>query len=69
MEFDWIQFRTSSKQMQHWGLRNTETGIIVFQIWLSRYGSMKRNFNIRRKVRIAYEVYYKLVWMEQLKFF
>lgn len=69
MNFKWIQRSTKDYEMQKWSLVYKESRIIVLDMWFSPFAEHRQNNKIRRKIQIAYELYFQAVWVRTLQFF
>jgi hypothetical protein len=69
MDFRWVQRRTRAGQMQMWSLVHKESRKIVLNMWFSKYAEPKENNKVRRKIQLAYELYFQTVWFKNLLFF
>ena len=68
MTFKWIQHNTRAGEMQKWSLVNKESKVIVLDMWFSPYADAKQNNKLRRKIQIAYELYFQKVWFREITF-
>ena len=69
MFFQWKQLQSRSGEPEKWVLIHKDTNKQVVGICLSRYGDMYCNWKIRKKITMAYELYYGSIWFKSLKFF
>lgn len=70
MSFKWEQKRREKGEtIQQWVLIHKETGKAVLQISLSDYAEQKDNCKIRNKIQKIYEIYFNLVYFQNINFF
>lgn len=69
MSFRWVQRTTRAGEMQMWSLVHKESRVVVLNMWFSPYAEHRENHKLRRKIQMAYELYFQMVWVKNLKFF
>jgi hypothetical protein len=68
MVFRWEQQRGKIGQGEHWLLIHRESGKIVMELYLSKYGNTAQNWYIRNKIKKAFTIYYNRVWFNNFTF-
>ena len=69
MNFKWVQRSTKAYEMQKWSLVHKESRNVVLDIWCSPHAEHRQNHKLRRKIQLAYELYFQVVWVATLQFF